>query len=118
MGHASDALIEQDTVLRQRYHQLASSDARPSELRAAEEAIRANAAALSASIADGSKPCPTCSGAVAGIRKTPPMVQQGRELSALYEVGCAGACRLRARGPTPLATVEAWNAGAYFKEAD
>lgn len=109
MPHPSDSLLEQDAILRQAYHNLVQSDARPSELRAAEQSIVANSAAISAAIANGAQNCPRCDAPAAGRKKTDAVIDRGRGLSAVYEIGCSGNCGLRQRAPTPELAVRDWN---------
>ena len=116
MAHESEQLTAKVAQLRETYHKLSQSDTpSQSKLAALTDQIIATTKAISDSICADANACPQCKGPVVGLLKTPARVHQGCEMSAVYEVGCAGECALRSRGPTPDKTVEAWNARDYFK---
>ena len=118
MSHESTALMERVASLRKQYHNLAQLDPPQSKLKLLSDQIQEACKAVSDSIASGANACPECKAPAGGMLKTPATVSQGRDLSAVYEVGCSGDCPLRSRASTPEKTVEAWNSGQYFKKPE
>jgi hypothetical protein len=79
-----------------------------SDVRSASDKLKALKAELSAALASGANPCPTCGAAPHGMQQ--PHVSRGRTQMGV-EIGCLGCPDHRAFGFTQAMAVAAWNAG-------
>ena len=113
MGHPSEVLSAEVAAMREQYHELAQSDARPSELAELSGRIKVKAAEVNASIASGGNACEKCGGPPMGMLKTPSFPYRGLMLPPIYSVGCTG-CDLQAHGFSIEQAVSKWNDRDYF----
>jgi hypothetical protein len=93
-------------------YQAKADTARPAELRAITEAVKALGDKLTAAITEGAEPCEGCGAHPHGLVQE--VAVKGQPVP-YYEVGCLACSGKRAQGFTPGQAVEAWNAETYLK---
>lgn len=111
-----ETMLARQAELQNRYHELVSSDGRPSETRAVSDEMRDLRIAIARAITGDAGPCPDCAAPAMGMLKTPGHVNKGQPVPPVYEIGCSGDCRKRARGWTPELARERWAKGEYVVE--